>query len=97
MSELLTIEDLVRDYPQIFPTVSAVHVRSARAPESLPPRVVVPGLRRIVFRRNTVLAWLAAHETVLPGPKRQPKKLSAPPAKKRGRPPKAEQVARKFA
>lgn len=97
MSELLTIEDLVRNFPQIFPSVSSVHVRTVRSPESLPPRISIPGLRRVVFQRQTVLAWIAEHETATPIPRRHAKKPPAPPSpatKKRGRPTKAEQIAR---
>lgn len=96
MSEFLTIEDLSKEFPQVFPTPNAVYVRASRAPESLPPRIVLPGVRKMIFRRQAVVDWLVSHEVqsapaLAPAPAPAPE--PNPPKRKRGRPTKAEQLA----
>ena len=57
LPEVATIEDIAR--------LLRIHVNTARAdlsrrPESLPPRMRLPGRRSVRFLKQDVLAWLAA-------------------------------------
>lgn len=57
LPEVATIEDIAR--------LLRIHVNTARAdlsrrPESLPPRMRLPGRRSVRFLKKDVVAWLAA-------------------------------------
>lgn len=86
MKSLLTIEQL-SEY--IHKSVSSIRSDASRNPKALPPICRLPGTKRLLWRLEDVEAWFAKHvETdavTLP---------SAPTARRRGRPTKAEQVAR---
>lgn len=83
---LLTLENLAEILQK---SPAALYSTYARNKSSLPPRVALPGTRRVYFRRSDVEKWLAKHvvmSTIAEGViKRGP-----------GRPTKKEQVARQF-
>lgn len=86
MKSLLTIEQL-SEY--IHKSVSSIRSDASRNPKALPPICRLPGTKRLLWRLEDVEAWFAKHvetDTVA--------LLSAPSARRRGRPTKAEQVAR---
>lgn len=61
LPEVATIEDIAR--------LLRIHVNTARAdlsrrPESLPPRMRLPGRRSVRFLKKDVIAWLAASSAV---------------------------------
>jgi hypothetical protein len=45
-------------------SVKTVRLDATRRPEALPPRVVIPGARALLWRRRTVHAWLNQLETI---------------------------------
>ncbi|TCI11414.1 DNA-binding protein [Dyella soli] len=59
---------------------------ASRAPHRLPPRCVLPGQRRLLWRKDDVMAWLAA--AVVPSMPEQAQSPQQLP-RRRGRPPKA--------
>lgn len=69
---------------------TSIHSDLSRNPASLPPAIRIPGTRRILFDPATVLAWVNGFTT-------QPAAPAAPeqPRLRRGRPTKAEQIARR--
>lgn len=51
---------------------------TAKRPEVLPPRVLLPATRKILFRREDVKKWLDAGVSTIPPRKRgQPRKVAA--------------------
>lgn len=87
MSSLLTIEQLAA---VLHKSVETLKSDRYRAPERLPPAIVGIG-RRILFRQEDVDAWLQGH-VVSPASSLQ---LAEPIKRRRGRPTKAEQMARR--
>lgn len=86
MKTLLTIEQLST---YIHKTVSSIRSDVSRNPKALPPICRLPHTKRLLWRREDVDNWIAQHvETdIAPLPQTQ----TAP---RRGRPTKAEQIAR---
>ena len=56
MQQLMTVEDLARVLRR---SVSTIRSDVTRRPETLPPRVLVPGGRRVLWRAEDVEAWVA--------------------------------------
>lgn len=56
MEQLLTIDDLAKILRLSRQTLKA---DVTRRPETLPPRLRVPGCRRVLWRPQDVEAWLA--------------------------------------
>ena len=81
---LLTIPELC-ELLHLAP--QTVYNRLARAPESLPPRLILPGTRKVLWRREAVEQWLAVHE--------QPATVPLPAPRGRGRLCKVEEIARR--
>jgi hypothetical protein len=88
MQALLTVEQLSA---YLRKSVSSIRSDATRNPQSLPPICRRPGTKRLLWRLEDVEKWLAEHVT----PIEAPLPASAPPQKqRRGRPTKAEQIAR---
>lgn len=85
--QLLTTADLAG---VLRKSVHSVRHDLTRNPCSLPPRCVIPGAKRNLWRLQDVEAWLASHvEHTPPVPE-----VALLPARRRGRPTKMEQAAR---
>lgn len=89
MHSLLTVEQLSK---YIHKSVASIRCDSTRKPHSLPPICRLPGTRRLLWRVEDVERWLAEHVdtsvhsgVVTDTSNKRPR---------RGRPTKAEQVAR---
>lgn len=90
MKALLTVEQLA---VYIHKSVASIRSDASRNPASLPPICRPPGTKRLLWRIEDVEGWLALHVRGEAVP------VAVPPANdnakpKRGRPTKAEQVAR---
>jgi hypothetical protein len=91
--ETLTVEDMA---VLLHKDVTSIRSDVLRNPRSLPPVLRLPGNRRLLWRRTDVDVWLAAH--VVGGPAAaSPCSADLPPRRRRGRPTKAEQIARREA
>lgn len=86
MKTLLTIEQLSK---YLHKSVSSIRSDASRNPQSLPPICRLPGNKRLLWRYEDVADWFAKH--VETDPVIHPKTPTAP---RRGRPTKAEQIAR---
>ena len=87
MKTLITVEELST---YIHKSVSSIRSDATRNPQSLPPICRLPGTKRLLWRVEDVERWLEQHvepQFSLPEP-------PSPRERKRGRPTKAEQVAR---
>lgn len=87
---LLTVEQLAQC---LHKSVASIRSDATRNQKSLPPICRLPGTKRLLWRIEDVEGWLALHVRDEAAP------LSAPPATdnaklRRGRPTKAEQIAR---
>jgi len=88
MQALLTVDQLAECLRK---SVASVRSDATRNPQSLPPVCRLPGTKRLLWRVEDVESWLGAHVAV--------SVLTSAPVEKpafprRGRPTKAEQVAR---
>lgn len=87
MQSLLTIEQLSI---YLHKSVTSIRSDAHRNPSSLPPICRLPHTKRLLWRIEDVERWLASHVIGV-----ATTETSAPiPAPKRGRPTKAEQIAR---
>ena len=90
MKALLTVEQLST---YIHKSIASIRSDATRNPASLPPICRLPGTKRLLWRIEDVEAWIASHiegGTI-------PSLASPAPdtfAARRGRPTKAEQVAK---
>ena len=89
MSILLTVEQLSA---YLHKSVASIRSDATRNPKSLPPMCRLPGTIRLLWRTEDVERWLAQHVTLSPW-NPTPAVLDCPP-QRRGRPTKAEQVAK---
>lgn len=90
MRPLLTVDELAS---YIHKSVASIRSDVTRNPASLPPICRLPGTKRLLWRIEDVESWLALHV------RGEAASIAVPPATdttkpKRGRPTKAEQVAR---
>jgi hypothetical protein len=90
--ELLTAEDMAG---LLHKDVTSIRSDVLRNPRSLPPLCRLPGNRRLLWRRCDVDAWLAAHVAGGAGATAPCSSTALP--RRRGRPTKAEQLARQRA
>lgn len=90
MKALLTVEQLSA---YIHKSVASIRSDATRNPASLPPICRLPGTKRLLWRIEDVERWIAQH---IAGESAAIKTLAAgdDSRPKRGRPTKAEQVAR---
>jgi len=89
MRALLTVDHLAQC---LHKSVASIRSDATRNPHSLPPICRLPGTKRLLWRVEDVERWLAEHVEGM-----SPAAASAVPefpAPRRGRPTKAEQVAR---
>ncbi|OYW40159.1 MAG: hypothetical protein B7Z35_02050 [Hydrogenophilales bacterium 12-61-10] len=90
MRPLLTVDELAS---YIHKSVASIRSDATRNPASLPPICRLPGTKRLLWRIEDVERWIAQHihgdpaHHIGPSPNHDAKS-------KRGRPTKAEQVAR---
>jgi len=95
MKALLTVDQLAT-YIQKSP--ASVRCDASRNPKSLPPICRLPGSKRLLWRVEDVESWLAQHVQNTAPPVRSaqqaPDTQATIPPKKRGRPTKAESMAR---
>ena len=54
--------------PLIHRAVATIKVDLRRRPESLPPRLLIPGSTKILWLESDVLAWLDGCRTAAPAP-----------------------------
>ena len=54
--------------PLIHRAVATIKVDLRRRPESLPPRLLIPGSTKILWLESDVLAWLEGCRTAAPPP-----------------------------
>lgn len=89
MKALLTVEDLSTC---LHKSVASIRSDISRNPKSLPPICRLPGTKRLLWRSEDVEQWLAGHvsDRALQAPESPPDA----PKPRRGRPTKAEQIAR---
>ncbi|CAJ4529296.1 Uncharacterised protein [Burkholderia pseudomallei] len=89
MKSLLTVEQLSQ---YLHKSVASIRSDATRNPQSLPPICRLPSTKRLLWRLEDVEDWLAAH---VEGVSRQVALVSPGDQRpRRGRPTKAEQVAR---
>lgn len=89
MKSLLTVEQLSQ---YLHKSVASIRSDATRNPQSLPPICRLPSTKRLLWRLEDVEHWLAAH---VEGPSRSGASVCSDDLRpRRGRPTKAEQVAR---
>lgn len=84
---LLSVEQLAR---LIHKSPASVRSDASRNLESLPPVCRLPGNKRLLWRRQDVLAWIAKFVQVAPTPMQVHSLMNDVP-RRRGRPRKTEQ------
>lgn len=89
MKSLLTVEELSN---YLHKSVASIRSDATRNPQSLPPICRLPNTKRLLWRLEDVERWLAAHVEGMPRPATLACSDDLRP--RRGRPTKAEQVAR---
>lgn len=89
MSALLTVDHIAE---WLHKSVASVRSDATRNPESLPPICRLPGTKRLLWRVEDVERWLAEHVEGIPSA--VPMAVAEQQQPRRGRPTKAEQVAR---
>ena len=86
---LLTVDQLAKC---LHKSVASIRSDATRNPQSLPPICRLPGTKRLLWRPEDVERWLAVHvDGALPP---QPSTTDDTYRPRRGRPTKAEQLAR---
>ena len=88
MRALLTVDQLSQ---YLHKSVASIRSDASRNPASLPPICRLPGTKRLLWRIEDVERWIALHVQGDPSAAPIPSDADRP---KRGRPTKAEQVAR---
>lgn len=88
MQALLTVDQLAECLRK---SVASIRSDATRNPQSLPPVCRLPGTKRLLWRVEDVENWLSAHVGSAVVAIEPEQKLAAP---RRGRPTKAEQIAR---
>ncbi|CCQ39650.1 DNA-binding protein [Yersinia enterocolitica] len=90
MQDLMTAEQLSKI---IHKTVASIRSDATRNPISLPPICRLPNTKRLLWRLEDVEQWLACH-VCTPQQPPLPSSINLVVPAKRGRPTKAEQIAR---
>lgn len=90
MKSLLTVEELSN---YLHKSVASIRSDATRNPRSLPPICRLPNTKRLLWRLEDVESWLAAH--VEGGTAPAACDVVELQRSRRGRPTKAEQVARR--
>ncbi|PRF00230.1 hypothetical protein C6Q15_33135 [Burkholderia multivorans] len=89
MKELITVEQLSA---YLHKSVASIRSDATRNPQSLPPICRLPATKRLLWRVEDVERWLASHVEGASPPTALD--VNESPRPRRGRPTKAEQVAR---
>lgn len=91
--ETFGVSDIARI---IHKTVDSVYSDVIRAPQTLPPRLKIPGSKKLLWLKSDVKRWLESCRAAAPAPAPVEAEMPAAPAIKRGRgrPTKSEQLAR---
>lgn len=66
MSDALKIVGIAYLAPLVGRAESTIRVDVSRRPETLPPRLVIPGSNKVMWLESDVLAWLNACRTAKP-------------------------------
>ena len=90
MKALLTVDQLSQ---YLHKSVASIRSDATRNPQSLPPICRLPGTKRLLWRVEDVENWLAEHVEGVAPPQR-PTVAFDDHKPRRGRPTKAEQLAR---
>lgn len=90
MKPLLTIDELAI---YIHKSVASIRSDVTRNPNSLPPICRLPGTKRLLWRVEDVERWIELHIDIS-SDVREPSGSEGTTTPKRGRPTKAEQMAR---
>lgn len=90
MQTLLTVEQLSQFLHKSVPSIRS---DATRNPRSLPPLCRLPGNKRLLWRAEDVERWVSKYVIGIPDNTANSVVVNALPAK-RGRPTKAEQIAR---
>lgn len=90
MKALLTVDQLSQ---YLHKSVASIRSDATRNPQSLPPICRLPGTKRLLWRVEDVENWLAEHVEGATSPQRLPVAFDDQKPR-RGRPTKAEQLAR---
>ena len=91
MENLLTVELLAS---KIQKSVASIRSDVIRNPQSLPPRCRLPGTKRLLWREEDVARWVAGHVVGITPTIAENSPVASGSIAKRGRPTKAEQIAR---
>lgn len=91
MKALLTVEELSQ---YLQKSASSIRSDATRNPRALPPICRLPGTKRLLWRAQDVERWIAEHVASAPEARTPELELQARKSK-RGRPTKAEQLARR--
>lgn len=91
MKALLTVEELSQ---YLQKSASSIRSDVTRNPRALPPICRLPGTKRLLWRAQDVEQWIAEH-VASSNESQKPAAGVAAPKPKRGRPTKAEQLARR--
>jgi hypothetical protein len=90
MQALLTVDQLAE---QLQKSVASIRSDATRNPQSLPPICRLPNTKRLLWRAEDVERWIGLHVAGADSPKAT--ELAPPEKRRRGRPTKAEAVAKR--
>lgn len=88
---LLSVDELAS---YIHKSVASIRSDATRNPQSLPPICRLPGTKRLLWRIEDVEQWLSQYVADSAYTLTSANQTQHPPTPKRGRPTKAEQVAK---
>jgi hypothetical protein len=90
MQALLTVNQLAEHLQK---SVASIRSDATRNPQSLPPICRLPNTKRLLWRAEDVERWIGLHVAGADSP--NVVELASPETRRRGRPTKAESVAKR--
>ena len=90
MQALLTVDQLAEHLQK---SVASIRSDATRNPQSLPPICRLPNTKRLLWRAEDVERWIGLHVAGADSP--NVTELASPAKRRRGRPIKAESVAKR--
>jgi hypothetical protein len=90
MQALLTVDQLAEHLQK---SVASIRSDATRNPQSLPPICRLPNTKRLLWRAEDVEKWIGLHVSI--GDSSNVAELPSPEKRRRGRPTKAESVAKR--
>jgi hypothetical protein len=90
MQALLTVDQLAEHLQK---SVASIRSDATRNPQSLPPICRLPNTKRLLWRAEDVERWIGLHVAAAESPNAT--ELASPEKRRRGRPTKAESVAKR--